>query len=449
MKNMKKILVLGAGLSSSSLIKYLLDSSIEAGWEITLGDIELELAQKKIADHPNGRAIAFDGGNEELCSEVVRKADLVISMLPARMHHRIALHCVEHGKDMITASYVSREVKELDSAAREKGILLLNEIGVDPGIDHMSAMEVIERIREMGGKLKSFESSTGGLIAPEYDNNPWQYKFTWNPRNVVTAGQGVSRFLHNGRIKYIPYHKIFRRTEIISVLDVGDFEVYANRDSLKYKEIYGLEGIETLFRGTMRRPGYSKAWDIFVQLGMTEDSYTIEDSENMTYRDFLNCYLKYEKNVPLETKLCSYLGIREDSEEMQKLTWSGIFESRKIGLANATSAQILQHLLEHKWILEPDDKDMIVMQHIFRYEFDDLQKQMTSSLVVRGKDKVHTAMAITVGYPVAIAAKLLLTGKIQAKGVQVPLSREIYEPVLAELKEYGVRFIEEETVIND
>jgi len=169
----------------------------------------------------------------------------------------------------------------------------------------------------------------------------------------------------------------------------------------------------------------------------------------MTYRDFLNCYLKYEKNVPLETKLCSYLGIREDSEEMQKLTWSGIFESRKIGLANATSAQILQHLLEHKWILEPDDKDMIVMQHIFRYEFDDLQKQMTSSLVVRGKDKVHTAMAITVGYPVAIAAKLLLTGKIQAKGVQVPLSREIYEPVLAELKEYGVRFIEEETVIND
>lgn len=446
---MNKILVLGAGLSSSSLIKYLLDSSQDCGWKITLGDIQPELAEQKIADHPNGRAIAFDVDDEELCSGEISGADLVVSMLPARMHYKVALSCVRFGKHMITASYVSDEVKQLDHEAREKGILLLNEIGVDPGIDHMSAMEVIERIREMGGRLRSFESSTGGLIAPEYDNNPWQYKFTWNPRNVVTAGQGVSRFLHKGRIKYIPYHKIFRRTEIVSVLDVGEFEVYANRDSLKYKEIYGLDDIKTLFRGTMRRPGYSKAWDIFVQLGMTEDSYTIDGSENMTFRDFLNCYLKYEKNVPLETKLCRYLGIEEDSDEMQKLKWSGIFDSRKIGLENATSVQILQRLLEHKWVLEPDDKDMIVMQHIFKYEFDDLHKQITSSLVVRGKDQVHTAMAITVGYPVAIAAKLLLSGKIRATGVQIPTNKEIYEPVLMELREYGVRFIEEETVLHD
>lgn len=446
---MNRILVLGAGLSASSLIKYLLDASVETGWKITLGDIDPELAAQKIAGHPNGRAIAFDVSDENLCNEEIGRADLVVSMLPARMHHRVALACVMHGKHMITASYVSDDVRQLDAEARKKGILLLNEIGVDPGIDHMSAMEVIERIREMGGRLRSFESSTGGLIAPEYDNNPWQYKFTWNPRNVVTAGQGISRFLHNGRIKYIPYHKIFRRTEIISVLDVGEFEVYANRDSLKYKEIYGLDDIETLFRGTMRRPGYAKAWDIFVQLGMTEDSYTIEDSEDMTYRDFLNSYLQYEKNVPLETKLCGYLGIDEDSDEMQKLKWSGIFDSRKIGLANATSVQILQHLLERKWVLEPDDKDMIVMQHIFKYEFDDLRKRITSSLVVRGKDQVHTAMAITVGYPVAIAAKLLLSGKIKAVGVQIPTIREIYEPVLRELQEYGVRFIEEEAVLQE
>jgi saccharopine dehydrogenase-like NADP-dependent oxidoreductase len=338
-------------------------------------------------------------------------------------------------------------MRALDAEARAADILLLNEIGVDPGIDHMSAMRIIDRIKAAGGRLLTFESSTGGLIAPEHDNNPWNYKFTWNPRNVVVAGQGVSRFLHHGRIKYIPYHKLFRRTEKIEVPAMGVFEVYANRDSLKYQEIYGLEGIETLFRGTMRRPGYSQAWDVFVQLGMTEDTYVIEDSEQLTFRDFLNSYLPYEKNVPVEDKLCRYLGLDRESDVMRKLAWSGVFESRKIGLPRATPAQILQHLLEPRWQLEPSDKDMIVMQHLFEYEEDDIQKRITSSLVVRGEDQVHTAMAITVGIPVAIATKLLLAGEILARGVRIPTTPRMYQPILAELEEYGVRFVEQESII--
>jgi len=444
---MKRILVLGAGLSSSSLIEYLLDHAAADGWEVTLGDISEQLAASKIDRHPAGRAIRFDVNDTTQRDAEIGAADAVISMLPARMHYLVAECCVRLGKHMITASYVSDEIRGLDQEARRRGIILLNEIGVDPGIDHMSAMQMIDRIKGMGGRLRTFESSTGGLVAPENDTNPWNYKFTWNPRNVVTAGQGVSRFLHNGRIKYIPYHKIFRRTETVDVLDVGKFEIYANRDSLKYRSIYGLDDIETLFRGTMRRPGYSKAWDVFVQLGMTEDTYVIEDSECLTYRDFLNSYLPYVKNVPLERKLCDYLGIDEGSEEMRKLTWSGIFEARKIGLARATPAQILQHLLEPKWQLDPEDKDMIVMQHVFEYELDDVQERTRCSLVVRGRDKVHTAMAITVGVPVAIATRLLLSGEIDATGVQIPTIPSIYAPVMRELADYGVRFVEEKEII--
>jgi saccharopine dehydrogenase-like NADP-dependent oxidoreductase len=413
-----------------------------------LGDISLAAAKKKINNHPHGQAIQFDGSDEKQIDEQVRKADLVISMLPAKMHFPVAKSCVEHGKNMITASYISDEMKELETAAIKNDVLILNEIGVDPGIDHMSAMQYIDNIRHDGKKLIAFESSTGGLISPEYDNNPWNYKFTWNPRNVVVAGQGVSKFLHNGRIKYIPYHKLFCRTEIVNILDMGEFEIYPNRDSLKYQKIYNLENLQTLFRGTIRRPGYSKAWDVFVQLGMTDDTYVVEDSENMTYRDFINAYLAYEKNVAIEEKLARYVGISMDSDIMKKLAWSGIFERKRIGLKNATPAQILQHLIEPKWQLSPDDKDMIVMCHKFLYEYDDICTEMTSTLVVKGKDAQHTAMAATVGIPVGIAAKLLLQNKISKKGVLLPIYKEIYDPVLAELTNYGVQFHEEKKILD-
>jgi len=441
---MKKILILGAGLSSSSLIKYLLDHSNECNWKVRVGDISLDLVKKKVSNHANGEAFEFDISNEQQRSEEIKNADIVISMLPARFHHFVAEKCVEFGKHMITASYVSNEVKALHEQAVEKGLLLLNEIGVDPGIDHMSAMKVIDEIKAKGGEMVAFKSSTGGLVASEFDNNPWNYKFTWNPRNVVVAGQSVAQYIDHGKYKFVPYNQLFKRIEKMAILDIGEFEMYPNRDSLSYRETYNLENIPTILRGTLRRPGYSEAWNVFVQIGATDDTYKIENSEDLTYRDFINSFLPYNQKDPVEQKLCNYVGIDIESEIMNRLKWLGIFENTKIGRANATPAQILQKLLEEKWALGADDKDMIVMQHQFDYKLNGKNKRITSSLVVIGQDQIHTAMSITVGIPVAIATRLFLTGVINQKGVIVPTMKDIYEPVLKELEEYGIVFVEEE-----
>jgi saccharopine dehydrogenase-like NADP-dependent oxidoreductase len=270
---MKNILILGAGLSSSSMIGYLLGQAGRNEWNVAVGDVSLEIAQKKIAGNACGRAFLFDVADAKLLKEEMGRCDVVISMLPARFHPVVAAEALLQGKHMVTASYISDEMKAMDSEAKKKGLLFLNEIGVDPGIDHMSAMKVIDEIKAMGGKMIEFQSSTGGLVAPESDNNPWNYKFSWNPRNVVLAGQGVSKFLEKGQYKFLPYNKLFSRISKASVPGYGDFEIYANRDSLKYRESYGLNDIQTMFRGTMRRPGYCQGWDVFVQLGMTDDIY--------------------------------------------------------------------------------------------------------------------------------------------------------------------------------
>jgi len=441
---MQHILILGAGLSASSLIKYLLDHSEQYDWQVRLGDLSVETAEAKINNHARGEAFYFDVNDDNLCRTEVQKADIVVSMLPASLHFKVARACVDFGKNMVTASYVSPQIEALNEEAKAKNILILNEIGVDPGIDHMSAMQVIDRIKGLGGEITSFQSSTGGLVAPKYDNNPWNYKFTWNPRNVVLAGQGVSKFIRNGKYKYIPYHKLFKRIVRTEVLDYGEFEIYPNRDSLKYRGIYGLDNIPSMFRGTMRRPGYSRSWNIFVQLGMTDDSFIIEDSENMTYREFVNSFLEYETKIPVETKLAHYLGIEEESDIMYKLRWLDLFKPIKIGLKRATPAQILQHILLKKWVLDKGDKDMIVMQHRFEYTLENQKKVILSSMAIEGTDQTHTAMSKTVGYPVAMACKLILTGKIKDVGVKLPLDASIYEPVLKELQSLGIQFIEQE-----
>lgn len=444
---MKRILILGAGLSSSSLIKYLLDHSEQYDWKVAIGDMSVDIAREKAANHPNGEGFSFDVFNDKQRETEIEKSDIVISMLPARYHYLVANDCVRIGKNMVTASYVSPEIKAMDKQAKDKNIIMLNEIGVDPGIDHMSAMQIIDKIRSKGGKLIAFKSSTGGLVAPEFDTNPWNYKFTWNPRNVVLAGQGTAMFIRNGRYKYIPYHKLFDRLETVEIPAYGKFEIYPNRDSLKYRSIYGLEDIPTMFRGTMRRPGFSKAWNIFVQLGMTDDTYQMESVKDMTYRIFVNSFLPYQKTMSVETKLCNFLGLKEDSEIMKKLEWLGIFEDKSVGLKQGTPAQILQHLLEKKWVLGEEDIDMISMYHYFEYELDGKQKELTSRMVVLGEDQIHTAMAITVGIPVAIATKLILIGEIKNKGVQIPIIKDIYEPIMDELAAYGIKFDESEREI--
>ena len=440
---MQNILILGAGLSASTCIKYLLDKSQDQNWKITLCDINKELAESKIEGHKNGRALGFNAEDDNQLDLLIHEADIVISMLPARMHLKVAKSCLRNGTNMVTASYVSPELKELDKEAREKGILLLNEIGVDPGIDHMSAMQVLDRIRRDGGKVKVFESNTGGLVAPGSDNNPWRYKFTWNPRNVVLAGQKGARFLHNGKFKYIPYQRLFERHEIIRVLDLGEFEAYPNRDSLTYQEDYGLQDVSTMFRGTIRRVGFCDAWNTLVQLGATDDSYVVEFPGEMTYRDFTNSFLAYNIQDPVETKLCRYLKLDPEGEIMKKLEWLGLFERQTAIVQDQTPARVLQALLEEKLKLEKGDKDMIVMQHQFEYTIGSEQKRIVSSMAYIGDDSPHTAMSKTVGLPVAIATKLILNGSIGLKGVHIPIHKEIYEPVMTELEKYGIRFIED------
>jgi saccharopine dehydrogenase-like NADP-dependent oxidoreductase len=441
---MKNILIIGAGKSSSYLIKYLLEKSDEENLQLTIADISTENALKLINNHKNATAITFDVFNEIEREKEIKKTDVVVSMLPARFHIEVAKDCIKFSKHMVTASYISKEMKELDKAAKENGLVFMNEIGLDPGLDHMSAMQIIDRIKERKAKMLLFESFCGGLVAPESDTNLWNYKFTWNPRNVVLAGQGgAAMFIQEGTYKYIPYHKLFRRTEFLNINENGKFEAYANRDSLKYRSVYGLDNIPTMYRGTIRKVGFSRAWNIFIQLGMTDDSYTIEDSENMSYRDFVNLFLAYSPSDSVELKLRSYLKIDQDDIMWEKLIELDIFNpKKKIGLKNATPAQMLQKILEDSWTLKEDDKDMIVMQHLFGYEIDGEKRQIESSLIVLGENQTYTAMSKTVGLPVGIAALKILKGEIKTPGVQLPITKEVYEPILKELENYGIKFTE-------
>lgn len=443
---MRNILIIGAGRSATSLIKYLLDKSQEESLFITIGDISIQNAQKFTQGHSHARGILLDVFNEVQRKQAVVANDLVISMLPARYHVEVAKDCIEFGKHLVTASYVSDAMHHMNKNAKAKGLIFMNEIGLDPGIDHMSAMQVIDRIRDNGGKMLLFESFTGGLIAPESDNNLWNYKFTWNPRNVVIAGQGgAAEFIQEGTYKYIPYHRLFRRTEFIDIEGHGTYEAYANRNSLKYRKIYGLEDILTLYRGTIRRVGFSKAWNMFVQLGMTDDSYTIPDSENLSYRAFINLFLPYSPTDSVELKMRHNLKIDQDDLMWGKLLDLDIFNSeKKIGIKDATPAKALQKILMDKWTLAPDDKDMIVMHHKFGFELNGKKQQIESNMVILGEDQTYTAMAKTVGLPVAIAALKILNEEIKTPGVQIPIAKEVYEPILKELVDYGIQFTERE-----
>jgi saccharopine dehydrogenase-like NADP-dependent oxidoreductase len=441
---MRKILIIGAGRSASSLIKYLLDKSETENLFVTIGDLSEDLAKKKTGNHKNSRAISFDVFNADQRKQEIQQADVVISMLPAHMHIEVAKDCVLHKKHMVTASYISAEMQALDAVAKENNIVLMNEIGLDPGIDHMSAMKIMDEIKSEGGKIILFESFCGGLVAPESDTNLWNYKFTWNPRNVVLAGQGgAAKFIQEGKYKYIPYNKLFRRTEFLEVDGFGRFEAYANRDSLKYREIYGLEDAKTCYRGTIRRVGFSKAWDVFVQLGMTDDTYIVDDSEIMSNREFVNLFLPYHPTDSVEIKFRHQLKIDQDDVIWDKLMELDLFSKTTVsGLKNATPAQMLEKILADKWTLQPEDKDMIVMYHKFGYEINGEEKQIDSTMVCLGDDQTYTAMAKTVGLPVAIAALKILNGEITTAGVQLPISKEVYEPILKELEDYGVLFNE-------
>lgn len=439
---MKKILLIGAGRSSSSLISYLLDHAIKEGWELTIGDISKENAEKKLGGHGSGRAMALDIHDSVATSSAIEKADLVLSMLPAHMHISVARECVRLKKHLVTASYVSEEMQALDASAKNAGIILLNECGLDPGIDHMSAMEMIDKIHDEGGTMSSFKSYTGGLVAPESNDNPWGYKFSWNPRNVILAGQGTARFIEDGKYKYVPYPRLFSQVEKIEIEGSGFFDGYPNRDSLSYRKIYHLENIGTMIRGTLRQDGFCKAWNIFVKLGLTDDSFKIEDSHKLSYADLLTAFLPASAaNKPLKSRIAEFIGLPEDDQAVKMIEWTSILENKKIQIRHGSPAEILQELLEEKWVLHESDKDMIVMQHAFEYKLAGKKYLVKSSLTVKGENSVYTAMAKTVGLPAAIAARLILNGKITSRGVKIPVEKEIYIPILKELENLGISFV--------
>ena len=440
---MKSILILGAGRSSSSLINYLLENAAAKGWEVTVGDFSENVAKEKVGTSPCGKAISFDINDEASSTGAVERADVVVSMMPAHLHVMVAKLCLQLRKHLLNASYVTGEMKSFDEEARAKGLLFLNECGLDPGIDHMSAMQVIDRIKASGGSLLSFESFTGGLIAPETDpENPWRYKFTWNPRNVVMAGQGTAKYLQNGSFKYIPYQQLFQRITHVTVPGFGEYEGYANRDSLKYLETYGLQNISTMLRGTLRNKGYCGAWNVLVQLGCCDDSYSMDGVDKLTHRGFLDTFLDSADHGSIEKKISANFGLDASGEEMKRLQWSGLFSDELVGLQQGTPAQILEHILMKKWKLNDGDKDFIVMWHRFIYEQNGQKKEIQSYLTATGKDEIETAMAKTVGLPLAIAADLLIEGKISSRGVVIPTVKEIYEPVLATLRKFDIRFTE-------
>ncbi len=445
---MVKILIIGAGRSSTVLIDYLINLASKHNWFITVADMDLALATSKVANRKSAEAIEFNIKNEEKRREILKEHDFVISMLPAFMHGDVARECVEFGKHLATASYVSNEIRALDNEAKSKNLILLNECGLDPGIDHASAMKIIEEIKSKGGEITSFKSYCGGLVAPESNNNPWGYKFSWNPRNVVLAGQGTAQLLQNGELKFVAYNRLFKNTETIEVDGFGKFDAYPNRDSVGYKSIYGLDYVKTMIRGTLRQYGYCKAWDVFVALGLTDDTSKINDADKYTYTDLVNAFLPHSNKTVLE-KLKELMKGSWDNEIEKMLEYLELFSHKKITLKEGTPAQLLQSLLEEKWKLNSNDKDLVVMQHLFEFKLpkDERMYQLNSSLAVVGKNSSETAMAITVGLPLAITVKNFLEKKFSFSGVQIPISKEIYEPLLAELEVHNIKFHDKTKII--
>lgn len=440
---MKSILVLGAGRSSSSLIQHLLNRAEENDWKVVVGDIDLATAKSKVGGHARGEAFELSATDNEERDRRIAAADIVMSMVPAFLHASVAKVAIANGVDVITPSYVSPEMQALDEEAKKAGVLVLNEIGLDPGIDHMSAMRVIDQIKSEGAIITGFESYCGGLVAPDSDNNPWHYKISWNPRNVVLAGQGGSAtFKEEGRMKIEPIHRVFKKLREVEV-DGRLYMGYPNRDSLAYTDIYGLKDVDTLIRGTLRGEGYCEAWDVLVQLGMVSDDAKLKTKERLSWHDWTLTFLPasgYGK--PIENRIIDATDCT--SRDIERLKWLGLLDqTSKTFRTEGTPAEFIQDLIEEKWKLENEDRDMIVMWHRFEFVKDGVKQEITSEIALEGTDQTYTAMSDTVGLPMALAAEHILVGPgFGRTGVEIPVTPEYYEPMLSELEKLGISFTE-------
>lgn len=438
---MTNILVFGAGKSSSYLIRYLLEKASKYFWQITVADSNLNAALQRIGDHHFGTACQLDIHEDILRRRLISNANIVISLLPPALHIVVAKDCLTLKKNLVTASYVSDEINNLHVDARNSGLLFMNEIGLDPGIDHMSSMKVIDEIERLGGDIYSFKSYTGGLVSKQSDNNPWHYKISWNPWNIVLAGKSGAEFLKEGRTIHLSHQQLFKEIEVHDVPGYGRLAAYANRDSLKYQTLYGLKNVRTMMRATFRHEDFCIGWGVVVSLGLVneQDSY---DDKKLTYHSWFMTATAHISGQTAEERI---LHVAEGNRyALELIQWLGLYSQENINLfARLNSSEILLKRIEEKWMMQEDDKDLIVMHHEFEYGRKNVNATLTSTLIVEGENKIYTAMAKTVGLPMAIFTKLFLTGKInKLYGVHIPIMKSVYKPVLKELNSYGIEFAE-------
>ena len=441
---MKRILIFGAGKSATSLIEYLVQQAAKCNWEVFVCDADLALAKLKIGTAENAKAVSIDVKNDEERIGLIQHADIVISMLPPALHFLIAKDCVAYNKNLLTASYVDDNIRSLKSEIENKGLLFLCEMGLDPGIDHMSAMQMINDIKQKGGKITSFISHCGGLIAPESDNNPWHYKITWNPRNIVLAGKDGAEYKKEDSTVKVAYKNVFKNCPAINLPDTYPLCWYPNRDSLDYTTLYNLQDAITFIRTTLRHPAFCRGWNKFVNIGLTatDDYELIKDCKTFAEWFKIKTAPFTENKKDWNNYLQLYLTDPYKNEFAGQMNFLGLQSTQPLPLNFACSADILQNMLENKLAIHPQDKDMIIMLHELEYTLDDMAQKVTATLMVKGEDDLRTAMSKTVGLPLGIATKLILQDKIQLKGLHIPVSAEIYEPVMKELALNGIVFSE-------
>jgi saccharopine dehydrogenase (NADP+, L-glutamate forming)/spermidine synthase len=435
---MKKILILGAGLVAKPLVRYLLD---QPDFEVEVASRTVSKAVKLIDNHPRGKSSELNLKNEEGLKDKISKADLIISMVPYTFHPIVAKYCIDYKKAMVTTSYVSEVMKNLDAEAKKAGILILNEVGLDPGIDHMEAMRIIHEVEEKGGEILSFTSYCGGLPAPEANTNPFGYKFSWSPTGVLLAGKNSAQYLKDGQQIFIPPQDLFDDYLMINIEGLGEFEGYPNRDSLPYIELYGIKSTKTMFRGTLRNKGWCSTLKKIADLGLLEEEG--KDWTGLTYKDFLKKLMNDPVEEDIKKALSAHLNIEESSDIIQRFEWLGLLSDEPLPLEKGSPLNILGAKMLEKLQYEEGERDMIMLQHQFIASYPgDKKEKITSTLIDFGIPHGDSSMARTVGLPAAISTKLILEGKIEKTGVHIPVTPEIYIPILQELKELDIAFKE-------
>lgn len=442
---MKNILVLGSGQSASFLVSQLLKDAVAEDFSVTVGDVDIESAQAAVGKHPRGSFLQLDINDAELRAKEIKRSTIVVNMLPAAFHNLVAWDCVNHGRDMMSVSYRDQATRDLDQDAKRKGILLLSEMGLDPGIDHMSAMALIRGVEGEGGRIVAFRSYGSGIPAPGQHINPLRYALTWDARNVVMAGEAGAQYMEEHRVKIVPSHHVFAHTWPCEVEGVGTLEAYANRDSLSYMNSFGLEHVKTMIRGTLRYPGWSETWGSIVNLGLPNETMRIPDLAERSYAEVIEMFLPLDlRGISLERRVAHFLRINPTGNIMEKLRWLGLFSTQPIGCQGDTACDMMVHLLQQRLALTPDMRDLVLLVHELDVEYPDRpDERITSTFAVEGDPGGFSAMSKTVGLPVAIAAVLKLRGDLSLTGSLIPTHPAIYEPILPEIEAAGLRFTEQ------